>query len=30
MGIEFVDPDEGTKTLVGKMVDKLSADLARA
>ncbi|HEY2027678.1 MAG TPA: TIGR02266 family protein [Myxococcales bacterium] len=30
MGIEFVEPDEPTKALVGKMVDKLAADLARA
>jgi uncharacterized protein (TIGR02266 family) len=30
MGIEFIDPDEPTKTLVGKMVEKLTTDLARA
>ena len=30
MGIEFLDPDEETKALVGKMVDKLAADLSRA
>jgi uncharacterized protein (TIGR02266 family) len=29
MGIEFLDPDEPTKALVGRMVEKLSADLAR-
>jgi uncharacterized protein (TIGR02266 family) len=30
MGIEFIGPDEETKQLVGRMVDKLSQDLARA
>jgi uncharacterized protein (TIGR02266 family) len=30
MGIEFIDPDEPTKALVGEMVEKLRSDLARA
>lgn len=30
MGIEFVEPDQATKQLVGEMVDKLAQDLARA
>src|SRR5579859_781440 len=30
MGIEFIDPDEPTKALVGQMVEKLTVDLARA
>jgi uncharacterized protein (TIGR02266 family) len=30
MGIEFLDPDEPTKILVGRMVEKLTSDLARA
>ena len=30
MGIEFVEPDEGTKRLVGEMVEKLSQDLTQA
>jgi uncharacterized protein (TIGR02266 family) len=30
MGIEFIDPDEPTKALVGEMVEKLRTDLARA
>ncbi len=30
MGIEFVDPDEETRTLVGQMVEKLTQDLAIA
>jgi uncharacterized protein (TIGR02266 family) len=30
MGIEFIDPDEETKALVGQMVEKLRQDLARA
>src|SRR5437763_754447 len=29
MGIEFIDPDEETKRLVGQMVEKLTQDLAR-
>ena len=29
MGIEFLEVDEETKALVGKMVEKLSQDLAR-
>jgi len=30
MGIEFLDPDEPTKEMVGQMVEKLTTDLARA
>ena len=30
MGIEFLEPDEATRTLVGEMVEKLSQDLSRA
>ncbi len=30
MGIEFLDPDEDTRKLVGEMVEKLAQDLARA
>jgi uncharacterized protein (TIGR02266 family) len=30
IGVEFVDPDEPTKALVGRMVEKLTFDLARA
>ncbi len=30
MGIEFVEPDEATKRLVGEMVEKLAQDLTRA
>ncbi|MGZ6143883.1 MAG: TIGR02266 family protein [Myxococcales bacterium] len=30
MGIEFVEPDEATKKLVGEMVQKLSQDLTSA
>ena len=30
MGVEFLQPDEGTKTLLSSMVEKLSQDLARA
>ena len=30
MGIEFLDVDDATRALVGKMVEKLSQDLARA
>src|SRR4051812_38133315 len=30
MGIEFLQIDEGTRELVGRMVEKLSQDLARA
>jgi Tfp pilus assembly protein PilZ len=30
MGIEFIEPDEATKALVGQMVDKLTTDLSRA
>ena len=30
MGIEFLEVDEKTLTLVGKMVEKLSQDLSRA
>ena len=30
MGIEFLDVDDETRTLVGQMVEKLSQDLARA
>jgi uncharacterized protein (TIGR02266 family) len=30
MGIEFVEPDESTRKLVGEMVEKLAQDLTRA
>jgi uncharacterized protein (TIGR02266 family) len=30
MGIEFLDVDDATRTLVGRMVEKLSQDLAHA
>ena len=30
MGIEFIDPDDATKRLVGEMVEKLAQDLTRA
>jgi uncharacterized protein (TIGR02266 family) len=30
MGIEFIEPDEPTRRLVGQMVEKLSQDLTRA
>ena len=30
MGIEFLEPDEATRRLVGEMVEKLAQDLARA
>ncbi len=30
MGIEFLEPDEATRQLVGQMVEKLTQDLARA
>jgi len=30
MGIEFLETDEQTRALVGKMVEKLSQDLSRA
>ncbi len=30
MGIEFVEPDEATRTMLGQMVEKLSQDLTRA
>lgn len=30
MGIEFVEPDAATRTLLGEMVEKLSQDLTRA
>jgi hypothetical protein len=30
MGIEFLEVDEQTRALVGKMVEKLSQDLSRA
>ena len=30
MGIEFLQPDEATRRLVGEMVEKLSQDLSRA
>lgn len=30
MGIEFIEPDQATKQLVGEMVEKLTQDLARA
>jgi len=30
MGIEFIEPDEATRQLVGQMVEKLTQDLARA
>jgi uncharacterized protein (TIGR02266 family) len=30
MGIEFLEVDEETRALVGKMVEKLSQDLSRA
>ena len=30
MGIEFLEVDDETRALVGRMVDKLSQDLARA
>ena len=30
MGIEFLEADEQTRALVGKMVEKLSQDLSRA
>ncbi len=30
MGIEFLQPDEGTRKLVAEMVEKLAQDLARA
>jgi hypothetical protein len=29
MAIEFVNPDEQTKKIVGQMVEKLTEDLAR-
>ncbi|HZX97144.1 MAG TPA: TIGR02266 family protein [Myxococcales bacterium] len=30
MGIEFIEPDQATRELVGRMVEKLAQDLARA
>ncbi len=30
MGIEFLEPDEATRQMVGQMVEKLTQDLARA
>jgi uncharacterized protein (TIGR02266 family) len=30
IGIEFLDPDAGTRKLLGEMVEKLTQDLARA
>ena len=30
MGIEFIEPDQATRELVGSMVERLAQDLARA
>ena len=30
MGVEFLDPDAETRALIGRMMDRLSADLASA
>ena len=30
MGVQFIDPDAETRALIGRMMDRLSADLASA